>query len=257
MATPETTPRIVMPTIVAGESESTAHHNQALAQLDAMVWLTVLERDTQDPPGAVAGDAYIIGDTPTGEWDGHAGEIAFFFADQWNYIVPAVGFGAWIQSESVFARFTGSIWESETGESVFEAYKTTSSQSITGSGDNITWNADVRKNAIFSHSTSVNPEQITVGEPGDYDIHAELTLDYQSGASWQKVTIEITVNGTQVPGSITRGAVDTNSDQLTFAVRRTVSLGDGDIIRIKGTLTAGGGTVQALADACRIHIRRV
>jgi hypothetical protein len=253
---PETTVRLGMTNIIAGQADSTAPHNEALHKLDAIVGLSVLERGTNTPPVAAEGDAYIVGDTPTDEWATYAeNDIAYYYDAQWNQLEPRAGFIAWVEDEGVMCRYTGSAWESETGESIYEGRKT-NSQTIAGAGTNIEWNSDVRKNGIFTHNTAIDPDQIIVQEAGDYEAHAEVTLDYVSGASWQKVQFEFTVNGSTVAGSLARGAVDSNIDQLTISWSRIINLAAGDIFRVRGTHSAGGGSVQALADACRCGLRR-
>ena len=66
MATPasedrlDTTPNLGLPYIMAAQSQKHVTHNEALRALDAIVQLSVLDRDLAAPPGSPAnGDRYI------------------------------------------------------------------------------------------------------------------------------------------------------------------------------------------------------
>ena len=66
-----------LPLLVAEQAQKHVTHNEALRALDAIVQLSVKDRDLAAPPGSPAeGDRYIVAASPTGAWAGHAGDIA-------------------------------------------------------------------------------------------------------------------------------------------------------------------------------------
>ena len=63
----------------SGEDGWDTGMNANLKKLDAIVQVSVKDKDLNAPPGSPAnGDRYIVGPAPTGDWTGHAGEIAVY-----------------------------------------------------------------------------------------------------------------------------------------------------------------------------------
>lgn len=85
----ETTPRLSLPLLQAGQAQKEALHNEALVVLDAIV-AGVVESvgDTVPPMAAIAGQAWIVGAMPSGDWAGQAGAVAIWTAGGWRF-VPA------------------------------------------------------------------------------------------------------------------------------------------------------------------------
>lgn len=59
---------------------------------------------------ATTGDRFIVGDSATGDWSGHDGEIAIKTAGGWNFETPEEGWTLWIEGENKFYYYTGSEW---------------------------------------------------------------------------------------------------------------------------------------------------
>ena len=73
----EDSPNLGLPYILAAQSQKHVTHNEAIRALDAVVQLAVLDRDLAAPPVSPAeGDRYIVASSPTGDWDGEAGNVA-------------------------------------------------------------------------------------------------------------------------------------------------------------------------------------
>ena len=65
--------------------------NISLNTIDALLQCRVISIGDNDPPsGAVDGDRYIVGDTPTGDWDEDAGRLAVWLDGAWDF------YDAWI-----------------------------------------------------------------------------------------------------------------------------------------------------------------
>lgn len=85
--------------------------NEAFARIDALLNTGVIDRDLATPPGSPAsGDAYIVAASPTGDWSGKAGQVAYF--DQiWRFVTPREGLTLWINDENCHVVFDGSAWQ--------------------------------------------------------------------------------------------------------------------------------------------------
>lgn len=105
------TPNLGLPYILAAQSQKHVTHNEAIRALDAVVQLSVLDRDLAAPPGSPAeGARYIVAASPTGAWAGHAGDVAAFQDGAWAFYEPVEGFIAWIADEDVAVVWSGSAW---------------------------------------------------------------------------------------------------------------------------------------------------
>lgn len=103
--------RLQLPFIQPAQAQKHVTHNEALAALDAVVQASVLAMELSDPPADPPSDAiYSISDTPTGDWVGHAGEIAVFSNGGWMYVAPQIGWRAWDQQQQVLMVYEASGW---------------------------------------------------------------------------------------------------------------------------------------------------
>ncbi|WP_439543299.1 DUF2793 domain-containing protein [Hyphomicrobium sp.] len=100
-----------LPYILAAQSQKHVTHNEALRALDAVVQLSVLDKDLATPPGSpAAGACYIVGAAPTGVWSGQATHIAAYQDSAWAIYVPLEGWLAWVADENVLYAFDGTSW---------------------------------------------------------------------------------------------------------------------------------------------------
>jgi hypothetical protein len=105
------TPNLGLPYIMAAQSQKHVTHNEAIRALDALVQLSVLDRDLTAPPGSPAeGARYIVAASPTGAWSGHAGKIAAYQDGAWAFYEPLEGFIAWVADENAAVVWDGSAW---------------------------------------------------------------------------------------------------------------------------------------------------
>ena len=100
-----------LPLLAAEQAQKHVTHNEALRALDAIVQLSVKDRDLTAPPGGEAdGDRYIPAATATGAWAGRDGEIAAWQDGAWAFHPPHEGWRVWIEDEDVLAVFDGAAW---------------------------------------------------------------------------------------------------------------------------------------------------
>ncbi len=108
----ETTTRLALPFIIAGQAQKEITHNQALLRLDALVQPAVESVSLDTPPVApIPGQSWIIGNSPTGVWAGNAGSIASFTEAGWQFVAPLAGMSVWSKADGVFALYAASDWD--------------------------------------------------------------------------------------------------------------------------------------------------
>lgn len=156
-------PNLNLPYILAAQSQKHVTHNEAIRALDALVQLSVLDRDLTAPPGAPAdGDRYIVASGATGEWSGQAGRIAAFQDGAWAYFTPLEGWRAWVNDEAALLVFDGSGWTvlSTGGGGVSDH------GALTGlnDDDHPQYHNDARGDARY---TPVNPSQLGINGTAD------------------------------------------------------------------------------------------
>ena len=82
-----------------------------LLLLDRVVHLSVIDRGLTVPPGApTAGDRYIIAAGGSGSWAGQDNNIAVYTGSVWAFVVPKVGWVAYIEDENVLSVWKGASW---------------------------------------------------------------------------------------------------------------------------------------------------
>ena len=109
---PDITTHLLLPYILAAQAQKHVTHNEALRLLDAMVQLSVLDRDLTAPPASPAGgDRYIVASAATGLWAGWDLNVTTWVDGVWMRLVPRPGWLAWIADEATFAVWNGTIWD--------------------------------------------------------------------------------------------------------------------------------------------------
>ncbi len=97
--------------IVPGQAQKEMTHNEALARLDAAVQPCVAAIGTDAPPASPgSGDCWIVGNAPTGEWSGHARNLAIWTDGGWRFVEPHEGFSTWVADQEIEARFIDGTW---------------------------------------------------------------------------------------------------------------------------------------------------
>ena len=96
----------------ANQSQKHVTTNEALLALDAIVQLSVLDKDLSAPPGTTPADGarYIVAASPTGLWAGKANYVAAWQDNAWRFYLPKAGWFAFIADESKIYTYSGSAW---------------------------------------------------------------------------------------------------------------------------------------------------
>ena len=88
-----------------------ATHNEALAKIDFLVAAAVLEVGRNAPPASsAAGDCYVVGNAPTGDWAGQAKTLAGFTDGGWRFVAAVPGMQVLDRSQGCVASFDGTAW---------------------------------------------------------------------------------------------------------------------------------------------------
>lgn len=95
----------------AGQAQKEFYVNQALTILDGLAQHAVVSSLPQPPADAGEGGCYRITAPTSGEWSGHADQIAIRIADSWHFVAPAQGMLLFDRAAGVWLCFR-SAWES-------------------------------------------------------------------------------------------------------------------------------------------------
>ncbi|MEI9995687.1 MAG: DUF2793 domain-containing protein [Rhizomicrobium sp.] len=107
----DTTPRTALPLLAAAQAQKHVTHNEALLQMDALLFARFLDRDLGSPPATPAdGDTYLVAAGGAGAWTGQDGKIAFAADGGWRFYAPFTGLAAYVVDESRLIVFTGAAW---------------------------------------------------------------------------------------------------------------------------------------------------
>lgn len=108
------TPNLGLPTIPNGNTYSSAAFNDAMQLIDAMTPLIVLDKDLASPPTTTSADIgkrWIVAASPTGDWTGHAGDVALCTGENlWRFISPKDGYKAFVVDEAEDYRYLSGTW---------------------------------------------------------------------------------------------------------------------------------------------------
>ena len=109
---PDDTTILSLPLILPAQAQKHVTHNEALAQLDLIVQLAVIDRVlTTAPALPTLGDRHIVAAGATGPWVGQSGRIALYGETGWQFTQALPGWQAHVLAEGQTAVFDGLGWE--------------------------------------------------------------------------------------------------------------------------------------------------
>ena len=237
------TTHLLLPYILAAQAQKHVTHNEALRLLDAMVQLSVLDRDLTVPPVSPAdGDRYIVASGATGLWAGWDLNVTTWVDGVWMRLVPRPGWLAWIADETTFFVWNGSAWQSvgvpqDVSDAVFSLVN----------------DVDPTKRALFSLSGISTATTRTFTLPNTSSELAILagTQTFNGNKTFSgNLTASGTVTVSSAAASIGTSAATATygigTGATTTGVTKTVNLGSGGasgsttVVNI-GSATAGAG----------------
>lgn len=195
-----TTPRTALPLLAAAQAQKHVTHNDALLQLDALLFARFLDRDLTAPPSSPAdGDTYLVKATASGAWTGQSGKIAYASSGAWRFAAPYAGLAAYVADESKMIVFDGGAWVDYASILVFQnvpligvntTADTTNKLAVKSSAllfDNIGGGVQAKLNKHAGGDTASLLYQdnysgrAEIGLAGDDDLHIKVSPD---GSSW-------------------------------------------------------------------------
>jgi len=94
-----------------GESGWKTGMDANLKALDALLSVSIIDRDLTAPPGGETdGDQYIVASVATGAWATHEDEIAVYVVSAYEFHIPQVGQLAYIEDEVLLCVFKAGGW---------------------------------------------------------------------------------------------------------------------------------------------------
>ncbi|MEO7365137.1 MAG: DUF2793 domain-containing protein [Sphingomicrobium sp.] len=105
------TPRLLLPMLAAGQAQKELFHNEALQLLDVLVAGAVEGLPLATPPASPAiGNCYIVAGSPTGDWAGHAHQVAAYTSGGWRFVAPREGMSFAVVSNGKTAAYRSGAW---------------------------------------------------------------------------------------------------------------------------------------------------
>lgn len=168
-------PILALPYLMPAQAQKHVTHNEALQRLDALVQLRVAAIGSETPPADPSpGTAHVLGETPTGDWAGHAGQIAVWQGEGWLYLVPGPGWRVWDMATGTLRIWTGSDWVLPPAQA-----DNLDHIGINTSGDAVNRLAVASEAVLFSHAGSSH--QMKINKAGASDTAALLLQSDWSG----------------------------------------------------------------------------
>jgi hypothetical protein len=106
----ESTARLALPMLAAGQAYKEVTHNEALVRVDALLGAAIESFADAEPAAPESGQCWVIGPAPTGAWEQHSGQIALWSPGGWVFIEPIAGLIAWDRDRGHLICFDGSGW---------------------------------------------------------------------------------------------------------------------------------------------------
>lgn len=94
----ETSPRLKLPLLAAGQAQKEITHNEALARLDICVQAVVEEELATPPVAPEIGQCWLVKAAAQGDWAGQEDAIACWTGGGWRYFAPFEGLTIWMRA---------------------------------------------------------------------------------------------------------------------------------------------------------------
>ena len=107
----QTTDRLSLPLLAAGQAQKEVTHNQALALADMLIMPVVQAVAPASIPATPAtGQCWIVGTGATGAWAGHDGAITCYTSGGWLFAPAQDGMQVWSIADSVMVSHRNGSW---------------------------------------------------------------------------------------------------------------------------------------------------
>jgi len=239
------TTNLLLPYILAAQAQKHVTHNEALRKLDALVQISIVDRDLATPPASSSeGARYIVAASPIGAWTGHSNEIAAWQDGAWAFYAPRTGWLAWIEDEATPVAWNGTAWVAIGGGSV----NPTPLVGVNATADTTNRLAVSSPASLFNHAGAGHQTKINKNAATD-----TASILFQTGFSGRAemgttgsddYAFKVSPNGSTWYDAI---QINRTNGAVSFPNTPIGSVSDGD----KGdvTISAGGATWTVDANA--------
>ncbi len=264
----QTSPRLNLPFLQPSQAQKHVTHNEALRQLDLVVQLSVASTGSTNPPAAPdQGETHALGAAPTGDWDGHAGDLAAWLDNAWYFVTPDTGWRAWDQANAKLRVWDGTGWidpQVETanldGVGIATGYDSTNRLSVRGpatllSHDGGGHQLKINKSAAGETASLLFQSNWTghaeMGLSGDTGFSIKVSPD---GGTWTEAFRIDPATATASGASVQQSPADTTAGRL---MRADFGYGPGNLLgsvsQVAGTPT--GAVIERASTAEGEYVR--
>lgn len=107
----DTTDRLALPLLAAGQAQKEMTHNEALTRLSMATQASVVAvAPASVPASPLPGQCWIVGAAPGGAWSGKAHHLACWTVNGWRFIAPFDGMAVWSVADTQRARYAAGGW---------------------------------------------------------------------------------------------------------------------------------------------------
>lgn len=107
---PDSTKRLSLPYIISSQAQKEVTHNEGLNKLDAFVTPVVADIADSPPGSPASGELYIVGSSPSGDFSGHANQLAQYQTGGWVFYAPFKWMDAVVESLDTRMAYDGAAW---------------------------------------------------------------------------------------------------------------------------------------------------
>lgn len=102
--------QFALPLVEPAQAQKHVTVNEALARLDALAQMRVVDIANPVPPVApLDGESYFLPAGASGDWSGHDGEIALWANGGWEFITPKSGWKIWSEAHDGWFVYDGEV----------------------------------------------------------------------------------------------------------------------------------------------------
>ena len=106
------TARFALPFLAPGQMQKEMQVNEALQRIDLLLCALVEGPPANDPPASpAAGQCYLVGNAPIGDWAGNAEAMAGFTDGGWRFVAPSEGLQVLLRATGETMIRRGGAWE--------------------------------------------------------------------------------------------------------------------------------------------------
>jgi Protein of unknown function (DUF2793) len=244
---------LTLPLLAAAQAQKHVTHNEALTLIDALMHLSVLDRDLAVAPASPnPGDRYLVAGSPSGAWAGQAGKIAHYLDAIWQFAAPQAGWRAWVMDENQLIVFDGSAWRSASN---FQNIAMLGINATADAANRLALNATA---TLFNHAGNGHQLKLNKNLAGD-----TASLLYQTGFSGRaeigttgddKLHVKVSSNGSSwfealvMDGANGHVGIGTPTPTVRLDVAGPIRCGSVAKASLPGAASAGAGAMLHVPD---------